>query len=152
MVDARVTFESQITVVHPLHLPYGSSTDGSDPVVISPESAGWGFAGLRIVELPAGGSRTLQTGADEMLVLPLSGSASVACDETTFELVGRADVFSGPSDFAYLPIRTEATLSTTTGGRLRCRARGPPVRSPRPTVRRQPSRWSCAARAGLHVS
>ena len=52
--DARVTFESQITVVHPLHLPYGSSSDGSDPVVISPESAGCQFAGLRIVELPAG--------------------------------------------------------------------------------------------------
>ncbi len=139
MVDARVTFESQITVVHPLHLPYGSSTDGSDPVVISPESAGWGFAGLRIVELPAGGSRTLQTGADEMLVLPLSGSASVACDETTFELVGRADVFSGPSDFAYLPIRTEATLSTTTGGRFalpsaRATRAQPPAYGPAATV------------------
>ena len=117
-------------MVHPLHIPYGSSSDGSDPVVISPESAGWGFAGLRIIELPAGGSRTLHTGADEMLVLPLSGSASVTCDGSTFELVGRADVFSGPSDFAYLPIRTELTLSTTTGGRFALPSAGHPCATP----------------------
>jgi 5-deoxy-glucuronate isomerase len=112
----RSNFE--ITVVHSLHLPYGSSGDGADPVVISPESAGWGFAGLRIVELPPDGSRTLQTGSDEMLVLPLTGSASVACAGSTFELAGRADVFSGPTDFVYLPIGSEATISTRTGGRF----------------------------------
>jgi 5-deoxy-glucuronate isomerase len=108
-------------------------------VVISPESAGWGFAGLRIVELPPGGSRTFQTGPDEMLVLPLTGSASVTCEGTTFELDGRADVFSGPSDFAYLPIRSEATLSTRPGGRFAlpsARATGmrPPAYGPASTV------------------
>jgi 5-deoxy-glucuronate isomerase len=122
-------------VSHPLHRPYGSSSDGSDRVVITPETAGWGFAGLRVVELPSGGSRTLYTGSDEMLVVPLAGSASVTCAGRAFALTGRADVFSGPSDFAYLPIESEATLSSRTGGRFalpsaRAARRLPPAYGP----------------------
>jgi 5-deoxy-glucuronate isomerase len=86
--------------------------------VITPESAGWSFSGLRIVELPPGASRTLRTGPDEMLVLPLGGSATVDSGGETFELRGRPDVFSGPTDFAYLPIGSEATISSRSGGRF----------------------------------
>ena len=38
-----------------------------------PESAGWGFSGLRVLELAAGGDATLDTGEDELIVLPLDG-------------------------------------------------------------------------------
>ncbi len=103
---------------HPLHLPHGTSADQFDRVVITAESAGWAFCGLRIVELPRGGSRTLNTGPDEVLILPLAGSVTVACGGETLELAGRPDVFSGPTDFAYLPISVDATISSRSGARF----------------------------------
>ena len=61
---------------HPLHLSFGASGDETDGVVVSPESAGWTYAGLRVVSLSAGGERSFQTGPDEMVVLPLAGSVT----------------------------------------------------------------------------
>ena len=58
------------------------------------------------------------TGEDEAIVLPLAGSLAVTCDEATVELAGRADVFAGPTDFAYLPRGTTATLVSQTGARI----------------------------------
>ena len=40
---------------------------------ITPEDAGWGFCGLRI--LPLGGTTRFDTGEDELIVLPLEGGA-----------------------------------------------------------------------------
>lgn len=105
-------------VTHPLHLPHGSSADHLDRVVVTPESAAWTYSGLRIVELAAGESRSLHTGSDEMLVLPLAGSATVECAGERFELAGRADVFSGPTDFAYVPPGSDVRISTAAGGRF----------------------------------
>jgi 5-deoxy-glucuronate isomerase len=105
-------------VSHPLHLPHGTSADHLDQVVVTPESAGWTYTGLRVVELRPGESRSLHTGSDEVLVVPLAGSATVECAGERFELAGRDDVFSGPSDFAYIPLRSEATVSSRQGGRL----------------------------------
>jgi 5-deoxy-glucuronate isomerase len=110
--------DSVRAVSHPFHRPYGTSADLLDRVVITPESAGWNFCGLRIVELPRDGSRTLRSGPDEMLVLPLAGSVTVVCGGEIFDLGGRPDVFSGPTDFAYLPIASEATISSRSGARL----------------------------------
>lgn len=103
---------------HPFHLAHGTSADELDMVVVTPESAGWAFCGLRIVELPPGVTRTVRTGKDEMLVLPLTGSARVECGGQSFELAGRRHVFEGPSDFAYLPLGSEATISSASGGRF----------------------------------
>jgi 5-deoxy-glucuronate isomerase len=105
-------------VSHPLHLRHGTSADRLDQVVVTPESAGWTYSGLRIVELGPGGSRSLHTGSDEILVLPLTGSATVECAGGRFELAGREDVFSGPTDFAYVPLGTDATISSRQGGRF----------------------------------
>lgn len=58
-----------------LHLPLGTAAAGGDPVVVTPETAHWQLCGLRVIELEAGGTRTLATGADEIAVLPLSGAA-----------------------------------------------------------------------------
>lgn len=103
---------------HPLHLRHGSSADALDQVIVTPESAGWRYSGLRIVELGPGGSRSLHTGPDEILVLPLAGSATVECAGERFELAGREDVFSGPTDFAYVPLGSEATITSRGGGRF----------------------------------
>jgi 5-deoxy-glucuronate isomerase len=105
-------------VSDPLHLPYGLSGDGLDKVVVTPGSAGWTYSGLRIVELAPGESRSLSTGSDEMVVLPLTGSCTVECGEYRFTLTGRRDVFSGVTDFAYVPIDAEVLLTSTGGGRF----------------------------------
>ena len=55
-----------------LHLPAGSATDGSDPVLVTPALAGWAFSGLRVMRLAAGASRAIDTGPNEMVVLPLA--------------------------------------------------------------------------------
>ncbi|MGH3588972.1 MAG: 5-deoxy-glucuronate isomerase, partial [Pseudonocardia sp.] len=81
----------------------GETGEGPFSLVVTPESAGWGFSSLRVLELPVGGSATFATGPDEMVVLPLSGGCTVHCDGATFEVTGRRSVFSRVSDFAYVP-------------------------------------------------
>jgi 5-deoxy-glucuronate isomerase len=96
----------------------GRTAAGEYTLLITPETAGWGYSGLRVLELPAGGSVSFHTARDEMLVLPLAGSGTVSCDGRTFELAGRSSVFHRVSDFAYLPIEASVTLSTGAGGRF----------------------------------
>ena len=96
----------------------GSTAHGRITVDITPERAGWRFSGLRVVELAAGESYPLTTGPDEALVLPLAGSCTVTVEQTTYELAGRADVFSAVTDHLYLPRETDATLTSARGGRF----------------------------------
>lgn len=96
----------------------GESSAGEFELVVTPESAGWGYSSLRVLELAAGGSVEISTGADEMVVLPLSGSCSVSCDGSDFSLDGRSSVFSRVTDFAYLPMDSAARISSTDGGRF----------------------------------
>ncbi|GAB7193021.1 5-deoxy-glucuronate isomerase [Kineococcus sp. NUM-3379] len=101
-----------------LHLPAGSTAAGGFDVVVTPESAGWGFSGLRTFTLPPGGELRFATGPDEVLVLPLSGAATVGCDGQEFSLAGRADPFAGPTDFAYVPREADVVVRSGTGGRF----------------------------------
>jgi 5-deoxy-glucuronate isomerase len=100
------------------HIPDGATAEGPYRLVVTPKTAGWGYSGLRVLRLPPGGSHAFDTGEDEMLVLPLSGSCAVECDGAEFALAGRADVFAGPSDFAYLPVGSEVTVRCEVGGRF----------------------------------
>jgi 5-deoxy-glucuronate isomerase len=101
-----------------LYLPAGASATDEYDLEITPESAGWGYSSLRILTLPANGTHTFDTGPDEIVVVPLSGSAVVEVDRAFLELDGRTDVFAGPTDFAYLPIASHATISSHQGGRF----------------------------------
>jgi 5-deoxy-glucuronate isomerase len=101
-----------------LHLVAGSTADGPFETVVTPELAGWRYAGLRVLALPPGGRHTVHTGPDEMLVLPLAGAATVECAGQRFELAGRAGVFDRVTDFAYLPRDAVASVSSAGGGRF----------------------------------
>jgi 5-deoxy-glucuronate isomerase len=101
-----------------LHLPYGTSGDGAFSLAVTPERAGWTYSSLRVLELRAGAAHTWATGEDELLVVPLSGSCAVTCDGETFELLGRRDVFSRVSDFAYAPRDATVTVTSSGGGRF----------------------------------
>jgi 5-deoxy-glucuronate isomerase len=83
--------------------------------VVTPESAGWRYSGLRVLDL-RGDSHRFETGEDEVLVVPLSGSCTVECDGEEYTLEGRADVFAGVTDFAYAP--RDATVTVTGQGRF----------------------------------
>ncbi|CAL9333653.1 5-deoxy-glucuronate isomerase [Streptomyces sp. enrichment culture] len=98
------------------HLPAGSTADGPYDLVVTPDSAGWGFSGLRVLTLPPGGTHTLATGDAEFLVLPLNGSCAVGVDGEVFELAGRTGVFDSVTDFAYLPRGAQAVLTSVSGG------------------------------------
>ncbi len=97
--------------------------DGYD-LVVTPDTAGWGNAGLRTLTMVAGGSHDLPTAGVETIVVPLQGAGVVVAGGQQFELSGRRDVFSGPTDVVYLPPGAAATLATEAGGRFAlCTAR-----------------------------
>ena len=73
----------------------GAWPPGRTELCLTPGQAGWSYAGLRVLRLPAGGWHELNTGDEEMLVLPLAGSATVDCAGQRFELAGRPAVFAG---------------------------------------------------------
>lgn len=85
---------------------------------VTPESAGWGHTGLKILVLAAGESAMFSTGDDEALVLSLAGSAEVEVEGKPFTLHGRADVWSGPSDVVYAPTRSTVVVTSDQGGRF----------------------------------
>ena len=104
-------------------VPAGTSGDADFALVVTPDSAGWGYSSLRVLELGAGESRTFSTGEDETLVLPLAGACRVRIDSEhgdgeSFELAGRKDVFSGVTDFAYAPREATVTVTSEQGGRF----------------------------------
>ncbi|THV42843.1 5-deoxy-glucuronate isomerase [Glycomyces buryatensis] len=100
------------------HLPARSTADGPFGTVVTPESAEWGYSGLKILELGPGEGHTFETGHAETLVLPLTGSCTVECDDELFELEGRKGVFNGATDFAYIPRDATATVTSAVGGRF----------------------------------
>jgi 5-deoxy-glucuronate isomerase len=101
-----------------LHVPAGDASDGVDPVVVTPEQAGWDYCGLRVVRLEPGQMRELATGGEELAVLPLAGSASLELDRQTFLLEGRESVFARVGDWAYVPIDTELRIGSNYGAEL----------------------------------
>jgi 5-deoxy-glucuronate isomerase len=100
------------------HLPVGTTADGAWSLVVTPEQAGWGYSGLRVLELAPGAEHRFATGGDELLVLPMEGAGVVECESRRFELAGRDGVFAGVSDFAYVPRDAEVRVSSSGGGRF----------------------------------
>lgn len=84
---------------------------------INPENAGWGWSSLRVIDLAAGESVTVDSQGTEFLVLPLSGAATVRCGHDEVELAGRTGVFDAVSDFAYVGLGGSATVTSPGGGR-----------------------------------
>lgn len=99
-------------------VPAGTTATGRFELEITPATAGWGFSGLRVLELNPGESASISTEAEEMIVLPLQGSATVRGEAIDFELAGRDSVFAAVTDFVYLPRDCTATITSAGGGRF----------------------------------
>jgi 5-deoxy-glucuronate isomerase len=118
-----------------LHWRAGSLAVGGDSVVLTPEQADWAYSGLRVLRLAPGETRIIETGADEIAVLPLSGSLTVDVDAMHFDVDGRESVFTRVTDWVYLPIDAEARLSSVSGAEValpsaRARRRFEPAYTP----------------------
>ena len=87
-------------------------------LAISPEDAGWGWSGLRVLSLAPGQSVTVPAEGIEFIVLPLNGSCDVTVGDGTHHLHGRASVFSAVTDFAYVGLAQVATITSASGGRF----------------------------------
>ena len=101
-----------------LYRPHGSLAADGWSVVLTPESAGWRFSGLRAGDVAPGASLTFETGPDEVTVLPLAGGFELTVDGETHRLAGRPDVWSGPSDFLYAPPGSSISVASEAGGRI----------------------------------
>ncbi|MEV0451296.1 5-deoxy-glucuronate isomerase [Streptomyces sp. NPDC050600] len=122
-----------------LHLPAGAAARGPYAVDIDPARAGWTHSALRVLDLPPGGTHRFETGNSEWVVLPLSGGGTVRVDGEILELVGRASVFDGVSDFAYVPRDAHVQIASGAGGRFalagaKCERRLPARYGPAPEV------------------
>lgn len=101
-----------------LYLPAGSAGRGAYAVDVDPDSAGWGYSSLRVLELGPGEKHDMSTEDSEWIVLPLSGGCRVTVDDESFELSGRESVFTGVTDFAYAPREADLRVESAAGGRF----------------------------------
>ncbi|MEQ6901846.1 5-deoxy-glucuronate isomerase [Nocardioides sp. YIM 152588] len=117
-----------------IHRPY--SEGSTDPVLLTPEGAGWDWTGLQVLRLAPGVPRVVETGASEAFVLPLEGGLRVEVPgEATFDLDGRTSVFERVTDFAYVGRDTTVHLTSEPGAVValptsRCGRRLPPAYGP----------------------
>ena len=99
--------------------PLGSSQDPEYEVAIRPGDPGWSHTGLLVATLADGESRSIDTGDCEYVVLPLAGGGvDVECGSDSAQLTGRPDVFSGPTDCAYIPRDSSFTVTSRGGGKV----------------------------------
>jgi 5-deoxy-glucuronate isomerase len=102
-------------------LPRGTvRRDGCD-VIVDASRPGWLHTGLRVVTLESGERLSVHEPGWEHVVVPLSGAASVTCTdpggvEHQADLLGRASVFAGPTDVAYVPAGSSLEVTGTTAG------------------------------------
>jgi 5-deoxy-glucuronate isomerase len=96
---------------------------------VTPASAGWSYLSFRVLTL--NGSSVLDTGDDEVVVVPLTGDARVAAAGGEWEVGGRRSVFEGLPRSLYLPRDTRAELEGEAALAL-CTARAEQQLEPRP--------------------
>ncbi|WP_127817947.1 5-deoxy-glucuronate isomerase [Microbacterium sp. CPCC 204701] len=83
--------------------------------VVDENTPGWAHTGIQVAELKGTDSLTLAPTGVERIIVPLSGSFTVArfegAETTTTRLKGRASVFDGPTDVLYLSSAASAVLN-----------------------------------------
>lgn len=111
-------------------LPAGTAATHGYDVEIEPgvtADGAWVHTGLGVLTLEPGVATRVNAAGYETVVVPLSGGchidAELAEGPFSAELTGRPDVWSGPTDVAYLPPTDSLTLTSAGGARVAlCRA------------------------------
>jgi 5-deoxy-glucuronate isomerase len=104
------------------HRPFGTvGGDGWD-VVVEPDASGWEHTGIYAGRLADGESRGLDAGRRELVVVPLEGSLLVSSDDAAGRheatLAGRASVFAGATDVAYVPAGSRLSVTAVGAARV----------------------------------
>lgn len=101
-----------------------SCPDGPFSLSITPERAGWAYSGIHLLELAAGRPASFAFERDEILLVPLAGGAHATVGGETMTLLGRTDVFDGPTDRIYAPPGTRIDIVSDCSARIAvCTAR-----------------------------
>jgi 5-deoxy-glucuronate isomerase len=95
-----------------------SNTQSAVNLDITPESAGWGYSGLRTITLDPGASHDFDCDGVELLVIPLVGSCDVDVNGTTYQLAGRDNPFHRVPDVLYAPVHSKVLITSAHGGRF----------------------------------
>jgi 5-deoxy-glucuronate isomerase len=87
---------------------------------VDDRTEGWQHTGLLVAALDRGEERTVDCGRWEYVVVPLSGSATVHATDAggtkhEAELAGRAGVFAGPTDVAFVPAGSTMVVAASGG-------------------------------------
>ena len=128
-----------------LHHPRASLATPDWALELTAERAGWSWTSLRILELPAGGQGTIESGEEELLILPLEGSFAADCDGE--RLRDRRPVRCVPGDDRLRlrgPGPPHDSCRAPAGAVLPCPAPGRCRTSPAATARPATSPWSSA--------
>lgn len=101
--------------------PLGSAGDDTWDISLGTTDStavidGWAHTRLKVASLKSGAVVALPSAAEERIVVPLGGSFTVAVDGTDYNLTGRSNVFSGPSDVLHSGINKAVTITSGVGG------------------------------------
>lgn len=100
------------------YVPKGSAAEGPYTLELDPKRSGLDYSALRVVDIEPGTTHSFATGESEWIVLPLTGGCTVHAEGEIIELLGRRCVFSGVSDFAYVPRDARIQIASGAGGRF----------------------------------
>jgi 5-deoxy-glucuronate isomerase len=103
--------------------PLGTATEGCWDISLgtsdsATEVDGWAHTGLKVATMASGAAVDLPATEEERIVVPLSGAFTVTVQGNEFQLAGRRDVFSGPTDVLYSGTGRAITISSADGGRV----------------------------------
>ncbi|MDO5049077.1 MAG: 5-deoxy-glucuronate isomerase [Actinomycetaceae bacterium] len=96
----------------------GETSHGNFETDLTIERAGWEWSALGVLALPAGEAEQVNSGETELLVLPLEGSCTVTIADQTYELAGRESIWTGVTDYLYVPRNTTFEIKSDKGGRF----------------------------------
>jgi 5-deoxy-glucuronate isomerase len=102
-------------------LPRGTRRRAGCDVAVDDSLPGWQHTGLHVLNLDLDDSWSVDQPGWEHVVVPLAGAASVACIQADgtrqkADLAGRASVFAGRTDVAYVPAGSGVTVTGTAAG------------------------------------
>ncbi len=104
--------------------PAGSLQSEDADVLVTPESAGWVYSGMRVHTLADGVPVSFELDGEEGVLVPLSArDIDVTVDGEAFHVAGREGVFAAVSDWMYLPVGSAVTMSGSGGDVAVCTAR-----------------------------
>lgn len=104
--------------------PRGSAPEGSWELSVGAAGSavtvdGWAHTGIKVAQTTGGQLLTLPAAAEERLIVPLAGAYAVQIDGgERFGLRGRRDVFSGPTDVAYVTPGAAVEITSIGEGRV----------------------------------